>query len=100
MPKDRESQVAVVTRASSGFGRPAANAIARRGHTVCAAMRETEGRNARPVADVEAYARKKDVDLHAIELDVGSQSSVERAIRRRTAPPSPSRSWTACASKC
>jgi hypothetical protein len=43
-------------------------------------MRETAGRNAPQVADMKAHARKEDVDLRAIELDVGSQPSVDRAV--------------------
>jgi NAD(P)-dependent dehydrogenase (short-subunit alcohol dehydrogenase family) len=73
-------QVIVITGASSGFGRLAANALAKAGHTVYASMRETKGRNAAQVADVEKFARDNHVDLRAIELDVGSQPSVDAAI--------------------
>lgn len=72
----------VVTGASSGFGRMAANALAKAGHTVYASMRETKGRNASQVADVEKYARENRVDLRSIELDVGSQASVDAAIEK------------------
>jgi NAD(P)-dependent dehydrogenase (short-subunit alcohol dehydrogenase family) len=65
-------QIIVVTGASSGFGRLSANALAKADHTVYASMRDTRGRNAPQVADVEKYARDNNVDLHAIELDVGS----------------------------
>jgi NAD(P)-dependent dehydrogenase (short-subunit alcohol dehydrogenase family) len=73
-------QVIVITGASSGFGRLAADALAKAGHTVYASMRETKGRNAAQVADVEKFATDNHVDLRAIELDVGSQPSVDAAI--------------------
>jgi NAD(P)-dependent dehydrogenase (short-subunit alcohol dehydrogenase family) len=75
-------QVVVITGASSGFGRLSANALAKAGHTVYASMRGTTGRNAAQVADVEKFARDNSVDLRAIELDVGSQESVDAAIAR------------------
>jgi NAD(P)-dependent dehydrogenase (short-subunit alcohol dehydrogenase family) len=75
-------QVIVITGASSGFGRLSANALAKAGHTVYASMRGTTGRNAAQVADVEKFARDNSVDLRAIELDVGSQESVDAAIAR------------------
>lgn len=75
-------QVIVITGASSGFGRLSANALANAGHTVYASMRDTTGRNAAQVADVEKYAGDHKVDLRAIELDVGSQASVDAAIAK------------------
>ncbi|MGH6641313.1 MAG: SDR family oxidoreductase [Bradyrhizobium sp.] len=73
-------QVIVITGASSGFGRLSANALAKAGHIVYASMRGTKGRNAAQAADVEKYAIDNKVDLRAIELDVGSQASVDAAI--------------------
>src|SRR6266576_3433417 len=73
-------KVIVITGASSGFGRLSANALAKAGHTVYASMRDTRGRNAPQVADVEKHARDNNVDLHAIELDVGAQASADAAI--------------------
>jgi NAD(P)-dependent dehydrogenase (short-subunit alcohol dehydrogenase family) len=75
-------QVIVITGASSGFGRLSANALAKAGHTVYASMRDTAGRNAPQVADVERYAGDNKVDLRAIELGVNSQSSVDAAIAK------------------
>jgi len=72
----------VVTGASSGFGRLTANALARAGHTVYATMRETAGRNAPQVVDVEKYAKDNAVDLRAIELDVSSDASVDAGVAR------------------
>ncbi|WP_329457299.1 SDR family NAD(P)-dependent oxidoreductase [Streptomyces sp. NBC_01497] len=70
----------VITGAGSGFGALAARALARAGHTVYAAMRDTAGRNAGRVADADAYAAQHDVDLRTVELDVLSQESADRAI--------------------
>jgi len=44
-------------------------------------MRETTGRNSVHVKAVQEYATTHKVDLHAIELDVSSQESVDAAVR-------------------
>lgn len=73
--------VIVITGASSGFGALTARALAKAGHTVYASMRETKGRNAPQVNEVERYAAEHAVDLRAIELDVSSQESCDEAIQ-------------------
>jgi len=75
-------KVIVVTGSSSGFGRMACDALALAGHTVFASMRETSGRNASQVVSVDAFARTNQVDLRPLELDVGSEGSVEAAIAK------------------
>ena len=64
------AQVALVTGASSGFGRMIAGDLAAVGVTAYASMRETEGKNANTVAEIAEQAKDKGVDLRTIELDV------------------------------
>jgi NAD(P)-dependent dehydrogenase (short-subunit alcohol dehydrogenase family) len=74
------SKVILITGAGSGFGAISARALAHRGHTVYAAMRDTGGRNAERVAEAAAYAAENNVDLRTVELDVLSQQSADKAI--------------------
>lgn len=73
--------VIVITGASSGFGALVGRALARAGHTVYASMRETKGRNAQQVKQLEMYAAEQHVDLRSIELDVSSAKSCDTAIQ-------------------
>jgi NAD(P)-dependent dehydrogenase (short-subunit alcohol dehydrogenase family) len=75
-------QIIVITGASSGFGALTARSLALAGHTVYASMRETKGRNAAQVEEVEQYAAEHKADLRALELDVASQESCDSAIQR------------------
>jgi NAD(P)-dependent dehydrogenase (short-subunit alcohol dehydrogenase family) len=72
----------IVTGASSGFGAMTSRALADAGHTVYAGMRHTQDRNAHAVKDAQDYARSKGVNLRPIEMDVGDQSSVDRAVEQ------------------
>ena len=74
-------KVIVITGASSGFGGLTARALAKAGHTVYASMRESKGRNAPQVKEIERYATEHSVDLRSIELDVSSQASCNGAIQ-------------------
>jgi NAD(P)-dependent dehydrogenase (short-subunit alcohol dehydrogenase family) len=72
-PMIDSKQVAVVTGASTGFGRLIAEALARRGYRVFATMRGVNGRNAGPARELRALT-------DVVELDVTDDASVERAV--------------------
>ena len=69
-------RIAVVTGASSGFGRRTAELLAADGWRVYATLRESDGRNA---AAARALA---DQNITVVELDVTSDASVDVAARR------------------
>ncbi len=73
-------QVALVTGASSGFGRMIARALAAAGLVAYASMRDTAGRNAATVRDIAAEAAAKGVDLRTVELDVQDEASASEAV--------------------
>jgi NAD(P)-dependent dehydrogenase (short-subunit alcohol dehydrogenase family) len=68
------SKTILVTGTSTGFGRDAAETLARAGHRVFASLRDIGGRNR---AHAEALHR---AGLDVVELDVTSDPSVERAV--------------------
>ena len=76
------SKVIVISGAGSGFGALSARALADAGNTVYAGIRETTGRNAGRVAEVQGYADEHGVDLRTVELDVSSQDSVDAGVAR------------------
>jgi NAD(P)-dependent dehydrogenase (short-subunit alcohol dehydrogenase family) len=79
------TQVILITGSSTGFGRQAAEVLARKGHTVYASMRGVSGKN-KPYADALAeLARRESLRLHAIELDVTNEAQVNAAVESITA---------------
>ncbi|MFE0878708.1 SDR family oxidoreductase [Streptomyces smyrnaeus] len=82
MRNDDTGQVVLVTGASSGIGALSVRALARAGHTVYAGIRRTATRNATAVAELTRYGTDHPVDVHAVELDVTSQDSVDAAVDR------------------
>ena len=72
--------VVLITGASSGFGRGAAEAFARRGYRVFATMRDVGGRNAGQRQDLDKLAAAGGLSLEVLELDVTDDASVQRAV--------------------
>jgi len=75
-----QAQVVIVTGANSGFGRLISETLARNNFTVFATMRELHGRNAKAAAELRDLAQKTSQSLHALELDVTNDSSVDSCI--------------------
>lgn len=69
-----------MTGASAGFGFETAKALAMRGHTVYASMRDIKGKNADKAKTLKNWAKEGEHPLHVLELDVSNDTSVTKAI--------------------
>jgi len=69
------SKTILITGASSGFGRDTAETLARAGHTVFASMRDPQAKNRNHAHELGKQG------ITAVELDVSSDASVDRAVR-------------------
>jgi NAD(P)-dependent dehydrogenase (short-subunit alcohol dehydrogenase family) len=74
-------KVVVITGSSTGFGRDAAETLARRGYTVFASMRDCSGKNAAHKTALEELAKRENLLLFVQELDVSSDDSVEAGVK-------------------
>lgn len=81
-PDTVPARTVLITGASSGFGALTARALARRGNTVYAGMRDLDGRNGAAKTELAEFARTHNADVSAIELDVTDQDSCEQAVQR------------------
>jgi NAD(P)-dependent dehydrogenase (short-subunit alcohol dehydrogenase family) len=68
------SKTILITGASSGFGRITAEALARTGHMVFASMRDPSAKNRNHAQGLRRQG------IAVVELDVGSDNSVDRAV--------------------
>jgi NAD(P)-dependent dehydrogenase (short-subunit alcohol dehydrogenase family) len=73
--------VVLITGASTGFGRAAAETLARRGYTVFATMRDSSGRNAANCEALQSLASRERWALHVLDLDVTHDTSVDQAVQ-------------------
>lgn len=69
-----------ITGTSSGFGRLTALALAERGHRVFATMRDVRGRNRALADELEARASQQSGSIRVVEMELGSQASVDAAV--------------------
>lgn len=74
--------VALVTGASSGFGRMISRDLAVAGHTVYGSMRGIDGKNADNLKEAAEFAADRNVDLRTVELDVLDDQSIEAAVQQ------------------
>jgi NAD(P)-dependent dehydrogenase (short-subunit alcohol dehydrogenase family) len=72
----------LVTGTSSGFGLRGAQALAARGHTVYATMRDVDGRNHEAAQTLRSFAEAGGHTLHVVELDVTSDASVQSGVTK------------------
>jgi NAD(P)-dependent dehydrogenase (short-subunit alcohol dehydrogenase family) len=75
-----QKKIIIVTGASSGFGRMAAEELGKAGHFVYAAMRDIGGRNQQAASDMASQAAHWGPGLRPVEMDVTDDASVEAAI--------------------
>jgi NAD(P)-dependent dehydrogenase (short-subunit alcohol dehydrogenase family) len=75
-------QTVLVTGSSRGLGRRVVETLARRQHTVFASMRGAEGKNAESAAELRALAEREGLRIHAVELDVSDEASIQTAVQR------------------
>lgn len=80
-----DKSVVMVTGCSSGFGRLMVETLARRGHTVIGGMRDPEGKNAGPFAELKRLTETEKLPLHVVPLDVTSDASTNAAMKKALA---------------
>src|SRR6266478_8032570 len=76
----RPGNVAIVTGASTGFGRAIAVALARQGYWAFAGIRESDSRNSKKAAEIQAEATGGRGQLSVVDLDVCDDDSVTGAV--------------------
>lgn len=76
------TQVILITGTSSGFGRMAAETLAKAGHIVYGSMRDIAGRNAQNHTEADAFAKEHGVSLTTLEIDVTDEATIGAAVEQ------------------
>src|SRR5262249_44718642 len=74
------NKVILITGASTGLGRTAAETLAKRGYRVFATMRDSLDRNASTAEALRSLANANRWNLDVLELDVTNDTSVGQAV--------------------
>jgi NAD(P)-dependent dehydrogenase (short-subunit alcohol dehydrogenase family) len=80
MANNATGKTILITGTSSGIGKLTAVTCARAGHSVYAGMRDTENRNSEAARSLSELAKSESLDIRLIDLDVTSQSSIDKAV--------------------
>jgi len=72
----------LITGCSSGFGYNAAKYLAQKGHHVIATMRNVNGKNATPAAELKDFANSGSYKIDVLDIDVTSDESVQAAAEQ------------------
>jgi len=76
------NKVILITGASTGFGRTAAETLAQRGYRVFATMRDCSGRNASTCEVLRSLAEREGWNLDVLDMDVTTDVSVNQAVQQ------------------
>jgi NAD(P)-dependent dehydrogenase (short-subunit alcohol dehydrogenase family) len=76
------NKAVLITGTSTGFGRTAAETLARRGYSVYATMRDSSGRNRSACEALRSLADREGWNLDVLEMDVCSDASVNLAVQQ------------------
>ncbi len=76
-----KAQHVLITGTSSGFGLLTAQALARKGHTVFAGMRNIDSKNKQAAEGLSAFGEDTPGAIHVLRMDVTSDEQVDAAVQ-------------------
>jgi len=79
--KESKNKTVVITGSSSGFGYLTTLTLARKGYKVWATMRNSETKNSSKREELLGIAKKENLKISVIDMDVNSDESVSNAIQ-------------------